>query len=93
LAGISVEKLEKRIVSVHFQSFSPQNAQIRLKKDYAIHSFFTVGQFENRCVISFHVIPGDEQIGDSIRNVIQENQNLGDVLNKFSELLIMDKSI
>jgi hypothetical protein len=55
-SGITINRCEPRLVSIHSQRLSPLNSQLSLEEN-RLHSFYSLGIHENRCIITYHLIP------------------------------------
>ena len=84
-SGIRINKCEDRLVSIHSQRLSPLNAQIVLEDD-VLHSFYSVGIFENRAIVTFHLIPENQIRGNQVHEIVSASANTKDLFEQLSKI-------
>lgn len=82
LNGAPIGSLGPRIQYMHnSSSLSPHNCHIELSKACNIHSFYSLAiDNDKRLALSYHVIPSNEVVADSLLEVIGSVQSVGDLL-------------
>jgi len=84
-AGIPFGRLGSRLVAIHDQKFSPLNAQLALEPG-KLRSFYCFGKYEERCVLSYHIVPAHKNQSDILEKVISEANSLYEVVDGISNI-------
>jgi len=83
--GLPINRLEQRMVIIHWQSFSPLNAQVKLTENMPWHSFFLLTRHwaSSRQCLSYHVILESDQVCRRVHEAVARMSTLGELLDYF----------
>ena len=79
--------------SQHDMRFSPCNNQVRLESNSKFHSFFAVGRYQQHCVVSFHLLPGDDTRESQLKELISSSDKVTQLVNGLVKLRDFDSSV
>eukprot|EP00455_Lapot_gusevi_P006620 TRINITY_DN12826_c0_g1_i1.p1 TRINITY_DN12826_c0_g1~~TRINITY_DN12826_c0_g1_i1.p1 ORF type:complete len:271 (+),score=17.51 TRINITY_DN12826_c0_g1_i1:58-870(+) len=85
-AGMSFDRFSAKDVCMHYQCFSPCNAQVSLQDDVDFHHFFAAAKHENRRVITFFVMPANERTDSELENAISSSPDLATLVSQLSSI-------
>ena len=75
-----------RTVCIHSCHFSPENAQLQLLKGHQLHTFFSAARHATRRVVSLHLVPGDQEVEERLREALKSCHTLTDLLDHLSQV-------
>ncbi|ELR24283.1 uncharacterized protein ACA1_170210 [Acanthamoeba castellanii str. Neff] len=83
--GLPFNRMERRAVIIHWQSFSPLNAQIRLSENRPWHSFFLVSRHwpTSRQCVSYHIVIESDEVYNRAHEAVAQMNTLGELLDFF----------
>eukprot|EP01096_Ripella_sp_DP13-Kostka_P000258 TRINITY_DN10334_c0_g2_i1.p1 TRINITY_DN10334_c0_g2~~TRINITY_DN10334_c0_g2_i1.p1 ORF type:complete len:325 (+),score=114.66 TRINITY_DN10334_c0_g2_i1:25-999(+) len=89
--GTPIEETGPRLLILHFSKFSPLNNQIKMADDVPYYSFFSFAQLgplfhPTKQVITFHLLPGSDELESTLRDVVRRSSSVLDLLEKLSSV-------
>mmetsp|Transcript_27364 Transcript_27364/g.76064 ORF Transcript_27364/g.76064 Transcript_27364/m.76064 type:complete len:300 (+) Transcript_27364:93-992(+) len=70
-AGAPFGELQRRQVLVHFGCLSPDNLQLRARREGRLCAFFSAASKAPRAVVALHILPVDEAAEDVLRRAVR----------------------
>jgi len=84
--GIPFEEMGSMKVTIHYCSFSPENASFQMENNVEVCSFFSLALHGFRRVIGFHAFPRYVTQEESYREAVKNSENLFQLINNLSVL-------
>eukprot|EP00731_Ephydatia_muelleri_P020474 Em0013g201a len=85
--GVAFHYMEHRTVCIHNGAFSPENAQLELVRGNHLHVFFSAARSSNnnnRRVIAYHVVPGNIDVEQRLRDTVGQCTTLSELVEGLS---------
>lgn len=86
-AGVAFHYLEPRTVCIHSCHFSPENAQLQLLPHQQIHTFFSVARHGTRRVVTLHLVPGSDNLEETLRERLRDCFTLSHLLLQLATII------